>query len=286
MSPDLYSKLTSADMQTWHNRFYRPSRIVVAVAGAEHREVMKCVEKQFGKYPKYENNGPHLPPSIYTGGDIRNEIENPPKANPQDRDVSHVLLGFEGVNFHDNNLIAMACLHVLLGGGGSFSAGGPGKGMYSRLYRNLLNGYGFVEAAQSFSASYKEKGLFGIYTSVDHGSLLDGLEVMCLELVSVIHNVSIEEFQRAQNQLKSSILMGLETRATQADDIGRQIITYGKRISAVEICRMIDNLTIKDVQNCLKRSLSSKPTLVAIGRNTASLPKISDVHSIFLPHLK
>lgn len=28
---------------------------------------------------------------------------------------------------------------VLLGGGDSFSAGGPGKGMYSRLYREVLN---------------------------------------------------------------------------------------------------------------------------------------------------
>lgn len=28
----------------------------------------------------------------------------------------------------------MTVLNTLLGGGGSFSAGGPGKGMYSRLY--------------------------------------------------------------------------------------------------------------------------------------------------------
>jgi hypothetical protein len=27
----------------------------------------------------------------------------------------------------------------MMGGGGSFSAGGPGKGMFSRLYLNVLN---------------------------------------------------------------------------------------------------------------------------------------------------
>ena len=30
---------------------------------------------------------------------------------------------------------------MLMGGGGSFSAGGPGKGMFSRLYLNVLNRY-------------------------------------------------------------------------------------------------------------------------------------------------
>lgn len=28
---------------------------------------------------------------------------------------------------------------MMMGGGGSFSAGGPGKGMFTRLYLNVLN---------------------------------------------------------------------------------------------------------------------------------------------------
>ena len=36
---------------------------------------------------------------------------------------------------------------VLLGAVQSFSAGGPGKGMYSRLYREVLNRHAGVEAA-------------------------------------------------------------------------------------------------------------------------------------------
>jgi mitochondrial-processing peptidase subunit alpha len=34
---------------------------------------------------------------------------------------------------------AVAVLQTLLGGGGSFSAGGPGKGMYARYYTEVLN---------------------------------------------------------------------------------------------------------------------------------------------------
>lgn len=41
--------------------------------------------------------------------------------------------------WQDADLVPMCVLQILLGGGNSFSAGGPGKGMYSRLYRELLN---------------------------------------------------------------------------------------------------------------------------------------------------
>ena len=48
--------------------------------------------------------------------------------------------GLEGFSHKDEaNFIPTCVLHSLMGGGGSFSAGGPGKGMYTRLYTNVLN---------------------------------------------------------------------------------------------------------------------------------------------------
>lgn len=53
--------------------------------------------------------------------------------------LAHVVIGFEGVPLSDNDFITFCVLQSLLGGGGSFSAGGPGKGMFSRLYVNVLH---------------------------------------------------------------------------------------------------------------------------------------------------
>jgi processing peptidase subunit alpha len=41
----------------------------------------------------------------------------------------------------------MTVLTYLMGGGNSFSSGGPGKGMHSRLYTRVLNQYHWVGAA-------------------------------------------------------------------------------------------------------------------------------------------
>lgn len=49
------------------------------------------------------------------------------------------MIGLEGCSLHDSDFIAICVLNMMLGGGGSFSAGGPGKGMYTRLYTNVLN---------------------------------------------------------------------------------------------------------------------------------------------------
>jgi len=41
--------------------------------------------------------------------------------------------------FQEEDFIPFAVLNMMMGGGGSFSAGGPGKGMFTRLYLNVLN---------------------------------------------------------------------------------------------------------------------------------------------------
>ena len=54
----------------------------------------------------------------------------------------------------EKDFVASCVLNMIMGGGGSFSAGGPGKGMYSRLYLNVLNRYHFMFNATAYNQSY------------------------------------------------------------------------------------------------------------------------------------
>lgn len=56
-------------------------------------------------------------------------------------ELAHVVLGVESVCHQHDDFVALCVLSMMMGGGGSFSAGGPGKGMYTRLYTNVLNRY-------------------------------------------------------------------------------------------------------------------------------------------------
>lgn len=49
--------------------------------------------------------------------------------------LAHFVVAFNGASTTDTeNFVPFCVLQMLMGGGGSFSAGGPGKGMYSYVF--------------------------------------------------------------------------------------------------------------------------------------------------------
>ena len=53
--------------------------------------------------------------------------------------------------------------------------------------------------------------------------------MVTLDLQAVASKVTDEELERAKKATISSVLMNLESRAVVAEDIGRQVLTYGHR---------------------------------------------------------
>ena len=190
--------------------------------------------------------------SHYTGGFL-SLPPLPPPANPALPDLTYIHLGFEALPISSEDIYALATLQTLLGGGGSFSAGGPGKGMYSRLYTNVLNQHGWVESCVAFNNSYTDSGLFGISASCLPQRAWQMLDVMCRELQNLtvetgFSSLQTAEVNRAKNQLRSSVLMNLESRMVELEDLGRQVQIHGRKIGAKEMCARIDALTVKDLR--------------------------------------
>lgn len=191
-------------------------------------------------------------PSHYTGGFL-SLPPIPPPASPALPRLSYIHLAFEALPISSPDIYALAALQTLLGGGGSFSAGGPGKGMYSRLYTNVLNQHGWVESCMAFNLSYTDSGLFGIAASCSPQRIMQMLDVMCYELQSLTtdsgrNSLQAQEVNRAKNQLRSSLLMNLESRMVELEDLGRQVQVHGHKINVQEMCDRIDALTVEDLR--------------------------------------
>jgi processing peptidase subunit alpha len=56
------------------------------------------------------------------------------------------------------------------------------------------------------------------------------------------------EVKRAKNQLRSMLLMNLESRMIELEDVGRQVQTHGRRIGVKEMCEKIEAVTIDDLR--------------------------------------
>ncbi|RMJ10630.1 Mitochondrial-processing peptidase subunit alpha [Fusarium kuroshium] len=200
-------------------------------------------------------------PAHYTGGFLSLPPQPPTLGGLPT--FTHIHLAFEGLPVASDDIYALATLQTLLGGGGSFSAGGPGKGMYSRLYTNVLNQHGWVESCVAFNHSYTDSGLFGISASCIPGRTAAMLDVMCQELRALTLTTGFSRLQdievaRAKNQLRSSLLMNLESRMVELEDLGRSIQVHGRKIPVRDMCRRIENLTVNDLRRVASMIVGGK----------------------------
>ncbi|KAI9142589.1 peptidase M16 inactive domain-containing protein [Paraphysoderma sedebokerense] len=220
------------------------------------------------------------PPANYQGGTLILPTPRPPQTSAiPEIPKTHIYLCFPSVPYTSPDIYPLSILQVLMGGGDSFSAGGPGKGMYSRLYTQVLNRYHWIHSCIAFNNSYSDSGLFGISASCEpkYNSLV--LEVIVNEFAHMAEYISEEEMNRAKNQLKSSLLMNLESRMVQLEDIARQVQVLGKRSEFEEMIQKIENVTKEDLSRVAKMIVynDTTPTLVVSGENVKGVQELEGV---------
>jgi processing peptidase subunit alpha len=263
----------------WQRQFVQnPAGLVLAGAGVRHENFVEMAEQNFGHLIQVDGDRTLVQPSVYRGGQSR--LEQPPTAHSDG--YIRVAIGLHVGGWHSDDLVAACVLQTLLGGGNSFSAGGPGKGMYSRLYRQVLNRYGWAESAEAFTAFHGESGLWGISGSTVPHKARDMIQVFAEHLARLaIEPVTDEELDRARNMLKCNVLTQLESRLVLFEDLGRQVLTYGQREDMHTTCEKIDAVTKEDLTKLALQSLSQPPTLASVGHDLSQMPQQEEVAQWF-----
>ncbi|KAJ2946486.1 hypothetical protein O0L34_g12534 [Tuta absoluta] len=264
---------------------YTPERMVVAAVGVDHEPFVEFVQKYFVDQTPTWHDGSNQTPQLvdksiaqYTGGITQEECEIPLYPGSDLPELSHVVLGLESCSHGDPDFVATCVLNMMMGGGGSFSAGGPGKGMYTRLYTNVLNRYHWMFNATAYNHAYGDTGLFCIHSASPPNRLYDTTLVIARELANMAGKVGETELKRAKTQLQSMLLMNLEARPVVFEDIGRQVLATGKRKPPSYFINEIENVTVDDVVRVAQRLLSSRPAIAARGK-LAHLPSVEEIHA-------
>lgn len=223
---------------------YAAPRMVLAAAGRiEHDQVVEAAEAAFGKLPTITDDGTQR--AIYRGGEYREE-----------RDIEQVnlVLGFDGIAYDDDDYYATSVLSTILGGG-----------MSSRLFQEVREKRGLVYSIYSFTSSYADGGLFGVYAGTGEDEVEELIPVMCEEIVKITAGIDEQELLRARAQLKASILMSLESTSSRCEQLARQILVYGRPIPTAEVVEKVEAITDADIIRVAKRLFATTPTFAAIG---------------------
>ncbi len=271
------SRLSAEALRRFSARNFVAPRMVLSCVGVEHEVAVAAARKWLSCVPASALDGSALQPrptAAFIGGDERRSpnwaaMPATVSAATAKTEFTHIMLAFPTVGWSEDDVVPVCVVDTLLGGGSSFSAGGPGKGMYSRLYREVLNAFAWVESANAFSTQLFDAGLLGIYGAAPPEHAGDLASLMCGHLARLAETpVRDVELSRARNQLASSVLMNLESRGLLAEDIGRQMLSKRKRMDPAELTRRIQAVSPADIQRVMRSALSHKPALSVVGDAT------------------
>uniref|UniRef100_A0AAX7U4C2 Mitochondrial-processing peptidase subunit alpha n=1 Tax=Astatotilapia calliptera TaxID=8154 RepID=A0AAX7U4C2_ASTCA len=268
---DNVDKIDKNVLHSYLRNYYRPERMVLAGVGIEHEQLVESARKYLlDVKPVWgTSSAPNVDLSVaqYTGGIVKMEkdmsdVSLGPTPIPE---LTHIMIGLESCSYLEDDFIPFAVLNMMMGGGGSFSAGGPGKGMFTRLYLNVLNRHHWMYNATSYHHSYEDSGLLCIHASADPRQVREMVEIITREFIQMGGSAGEMELERAKTQLKSMLMMNLESRPVIFEDVGRQVLSTGKRKLPHELCHLISSVTPGDIKRVTTKMLRSKPAVAALG---------------------
>ncbi|KAF7843418.1 mitochondrial-processing peptidase subunit alpha-like [Senna tora] len=266
-------RLDSTILENFVAEHYTAPRMVLAACGADHEELLSVAEPLLADLPSVPR--PEEPKSVYVGGDFRRQGE---------AGVAHIAVAFEvpGGWQKEKDAILLTVLQMLMGGGGSFSAGGPGKGMHSRLYLRVLNEYQQILNFSAFNSMFNNTGLFGIYGSTSSDFASEAVDIAARELIAIASpgQVSQVQLDRAKISTKNAVLMNLESRLIVSEDIGRQVLTFGERKPVEKFLKAVDEVTLDDITRISQKIISSPLTMASYG-DVLNVPTYESVNRKF-----
>lgn len=243
---EIVSKMSSDDLRKYLAKYYHADNMIFgAVGNLSHNELLDIASKYFSAFSN-EKTPSYNTKFKYIGGSY---------SDIRDIEQVHIAVGFEGVSSRDPDYYTMAIFSSVLGGG-----------MSSRLFQEIREKRGLVYSIYSFTNSYSNNGTFGIYAATTADKLKELSDVLAVEILKMKENISEKEFNRTKAQFKASLLIAAENNSTSCEQIVNQTAIFGHPISHAEMLNKLDAVTAEDIKRLAEKVLSSKTSVVTVGK--------------------
>ncbi|HEX7069736.1 MAG TPA: pitrilysin family protein, partial [Rhodothermales bacterium] len=229
--PDTVRSFTREQLLGYVDTHYTPNRIVIAVAGnAEHDRVVNMVSRIFASSRRRPREHDRTPVDSYE-----------PRAHTEKRPTqqAHLVVGTRSFHVYHPQRSVLSVLNTLLGGG-----------MSSRLNQNIREKYGYCYNIYSFVNMHQDSGDFGVYMGTDPTKVDRGRKLIFRELQRIVDEpISPRALSQAKNQVKGSVMLGLENMSNRMMRIGRQELYFKRYFTMDQVVEDIDRVTADDVRD-------------------------------------
>jgi len=227
-TPDTVSGINRDKITDFLNRLYLPERIIITAAGnLEHDHFVSCIANAFESIRKKYVFPQRITPA-YSHGMF---------SQTRDIEQAHICFGNHGISVTDDRRFASSIVNTILGGN-----------MSSRLFQEIRERRGLAYSVYSFSSTYDDAGLLGIYAGVSPDNINQATDLILKELKQIKEQgITEEELKNAVQYTKGSIFLALENSESHMVRLAQNELHFGRYVPIEETISRINSLTRKDI---------------------------------------
>ena len=221
------ARMDSKALHDYVRKNYHPEDTVIALSGSFSDADLNYICELFGEMQ----------------GSGRNQIEPAhyqPRVVIRSKEIeqNHLCLGFPGLPLLDDKRYAYQLMNAIIGGG-----------MSSRLFQTVRERNGMCYSIYSFPSSHVDTGMFSIYVGLGQEDEAKAAKLICNVLRDFCaEGPTREELSRCREQLKSNLLMGLESTNARMHHLGRYELFTDHVVSSDELVAAYDAVTADQVR--------------------------------------
>jgi predicted Zn-dependent peptidase len=238
------SAFDRTDLQTFTAQNYGPGQMILAAAGAvDHDALCRMAEDLFGHLPARPQAVPQA--SLFKGGEFR---------QIRDLEQAHLALGFDQPGYRDDAIYAAQIF-----------AGAMGGGMSSRLFQEAREKRGLCYTIFASIGAYSDAGMLTVYAGTGAEDVGDLARLTIDELKRSAEDMTEVEVARARAQMKSGMLMGLESPSSRAERLARVVAVWDRVPPLAEAIEKIDAVDVAMVRAHAEALTATVPALALYG---------------------
>ena len=253
-TPESVTAFSTDDLRTYLKARYRAQDMVLSAAGnIDHDRLVRHAEAFFQGLTPGTASAPDA--ARYVGG--ARIAEKP-------FEQSHVVMGYEGMSYRDPSFYAAQVFSGLFGGG-----------MSSRLFQEVREKRGLCYSIYSSIWGLTDAGVATVHAASAPGTMGQLVDVIGTEFRRAAETLpELKEVQRSKAQLKTGLLMSLESSVARAEQMARQLLAFERLLPAEELIQKVEDVTPEAVRAVAARILDGSKlsfALVGAGRGGAAI---------------
>ena len=227
------SAMTGETLHAYMDAHYVPGNVVVSLAGSFDDAVLMQLQRTFEAMPV--RSVPAFEPAVYRSGESFTEKQI---------EQNHICLGFPGVSHRDPQRFESAVFTNILGGG-----------MSSRLFQRVREDAGLCYSIYTYQSVHADTGLFGVYTALTPANMRRAEDLIREVIDGFLQDgPTQEELDRTKGQIRSNLLMGLESTMSRMNRMGQSLLFLGEVPELEETLARYDAVTAEGVTEFARKT--------------------------------